>query len=290
MKRTPILALLAACGGQTTPPPVVVEPLDTADVMEDTAPADTAADDTDDTDVPPPPPERDCDTPSGVGLANFCDLSVNSARAILPTSAGQPLELQTDQSAATPPGSYWGSGTGNRAIAGFHGYSRKRLDTLSRIELDLERVVGPFTPPQVIMPEIGLVVDLSCTNGPYAYINVTWANLGPSQDIGDNRLRYTVLADQNKWTATNGLRTPDGTTVLLPDPDVPMGVDPGTLAAVLAAWPNACLRNRDIEDPFLPADTTPSAFLLTLGRSTTLIKVQWKVWRVQIDSDIHAPP
>lgn len=293
MRAALALALLPliACSGTKAPPPVIdTEPGDTGVDGDDTFDVDPPTDDTDPVDTTPPVEPVDCDDPGFVGLAGVCDISVNNASLEIPVDAGDPLWMGVEQSPPTPAGSYYGSGTGNRAIAGFHGYDRKRLDDLSRVELDMEHIVGPFTAPQVIMPELGLIVDLECSGGPYAYVSVTWEHIGAPLELDDDRLRYIVTPEQAKFTATGGLTDPAGTTTLLPDPDVTMGMDPAPLNDVIGAWPDACLRNRDLEDPFLPRDVNPSGFLLTLGRATTLAKSQWKVWRVVIDEDEHLPP
>ncbi|HMV67067.1 MAG TPA: hypothetical protein PKA64_09465 [Myxococcota bacterium] len=296
----PLAAALAwaACTGDP-----VDHDFDIKDPGDDTAgtidTADTdgppAADDTDpggDTDAPPPP-TVDCDVPSAPGLAGICDLSVNQAEALAPTAPGAALTLRTYQSPPNPPGAYVSdAATGNRGIAGFHGYSTLRVSDLHEVQLDIEHVSGPDMPPAAVAPEISLVVDLECRFGPYAIANVTYENLGQADDLGGGIKRYTVFDTDPKWTVVTGLYDSTGAELILPDADRARtdGTSPGLLTSLAGAYPNACLRNAKSGDLSMPRDAQTSAILLTLGRSTTLVKSEWRVWRVQINDDVHGPP
>lgn len=273
------VALVVACTGDHAGPPVV-----------DVIPEDTAGLDGDDTyepqdDTDPPvidtdlPKTYDCDVGDDPGLANACDWSVNEADATYDVATG--ITLATRVSPPNARGAFNGLGTGNRAILGFDHYNRKALSEIDAITIEVRHVVGPNEPPQVIMPEIGMIVDLACDGDDYAYVSVVWQNYPTPDDLGGGVQRYTVFANQARFTATGGLPSPEaGQPNILPDPDIPNGVDPGSIADLLGAYPDACVRNRDMNEPGLPAGIDTSGFLLTLGRPNNLQKVEWRVTRV----------
>lgn len=295
------LGVWAACSGTNEPPTFDIKEPDEDDtaITFETDDSDVEPP-TDDTDVPgetdtPPEPTVDCEVPDAPGLATICDLSVNQATAQAPTAAGEPLVMRTLQSGPNPPGAYVsGAAVGNRAIAGFHGYASLRVSELEQIVLDVEHVSGPLTPPAAIAPEIALVVDLTCQYSEYALVNVTFENMGAPTELGDGRQRYTVLATEPKWSVITGLYDESGATLILPDADVARSQDPplplGELSDLVGAYPNACLRNTESGDLSMPRDTKTSGVMLTLARATNLVKSEWKVWRVQINDEVHGPP
>lgn len=285
------LALTAlACSGNDTPA-VPVE-TDETDAQEDTFVIETG--DTGepvDTDPVIPPRDYDCDEPAAPGLAGFCDFSVNAALGESPTEPGDPVVLRVEATQPAAAGAFNGAGRGNRAITGLHGYDRLPISGLGDITIDAEYIVGRLTQPGALGPEVGLIVDLDCEGGPWVYVSAIFANLPAPVAVNDDVDRYTASPSAAIWTATLGLYAPDDPeTPILPDPDVPDGALPGPLSVITEHWPEACLRNRDMNDPGLPRDVDTSGLLITLGKPTTQTKAEWRLHRVTVGADTHSPP
>jgi hypothetical protein len=275
------LAPLAACSGGASEPPA-----DTPPDVTDTFVEETAFEIEEPPPPPSPPPSASCVVPAEPGLAGACDFSVNQARATAPTTAGSPLLMGTSQSGPNPVGGFGGPGVGNRAIAGFHGYDRLPLANFTGVAFEAELLTGS----PLIGPEIELVVDLGCDRAAYALLNVTHANLGAATPLADDRSRWEVLASQPKFTAIGGVNDPVTGALIVPDADFHPDVPPASLDALVANFPAACLRNADIGASALPKATATSAVLLTLGKASTLIKNDWRIFKVEIQGDSHLPP
>jgi hypothetical protein len=276
------LPIASACAGGATEPPG-----DTPPVVTDTSIDDTAFEEEEPPPPPPTPPPSDaCSVPAAPGLGGVCDFSVNQARATAPTTAGAPLLLGTSQSGPNPVGGFGGPGVGNRAIAGFHGYDRLPLANFTGVAFEGELLTGSA----LIGPELELVVDLACDRSAYALVNVTHAHLGAPTPLADEVSRWEVLASQPKFTAVGGVTDPSTGALVVPDADFHPDVPPASLDALVANFPSACLRNADIGASALPKDTATSAVLLTLGKASTLIKNDWRIFRVEIQGDTHLPP
>lgn len=299
-----LLALtLAACsdGKDTTSDETDVEVEDTGDTgtpTTDTDPGETDGTPTDDSDTPvdtetdtdaaPTGPET-CTSPPAVGLAHVCNLSVNNAAVVKPTTAGQPLVLDVRRSTTAPAvGAFNGNGRGNRAIAGLHGYSQLDLDDLDSITWDAEEVASAVN----IKPDLALQVDLDCTNSDFVLLEARWTSLGTPVDLGQDRARWTASLDADVWHALGGVADPADPFAdpILYDPGDLDG-EPLSLSAFRAAYPDACLRNRNAGFADLPKGFISSGVLLTLGTSVSYLqRTQWKIWRITVGDDVLSPP
>jgi hypothetical protein len=274
---------LCACSGTTkdidTDPPEVLETADTA--VEDSDPPII--------DTDPPTPIADCDTTGTTGLASVCDFSVNQASVEIDGSVtGQPLSLVINQSAATPSGAYNGAGTGNRSIAGFHDHDRLALSDLTLLSMDLEYVSGS----QLFGPELGLILDLDCDGATLHYGIMSWGVLTDTVNQGDGIERYEVAADDRVWAVNGELPDPaDSSLIIAPDPQLnPLSRPLATLAEIAEAYPDACVRNIDSLDAAMPVNTETSGILLTLGNSTTILRIIWQVHRFVINDVVYDKP
>jgi hypothetical protein len=294
----PPLALLAAawgasCGGTITERPTLdIKPAgedtatDTPDETVDSAGGGGGDSDTEETvDTDLPPVVYTCADPTGPSFDQACTFSVNNAVAIIPTAAGAAITLRTNQSGPNPPGGFNSPAVGNRAIVGFSDQDHVPVADLTSFVIEAEKVSGS---PAVGL-ELSLIVDLSCRVGPYKVITASAANLGTPVTLPNGHLQYTVEATQPRWAAFDGLLADDGTTVLLPDPDYTDGQPFGPLSNVVGAYPDACVRNLNSRDDYLPANASTSGVMITLGRATNLIKNEWRLWRFQSSGIDHAP-
>jgi hypothetical protein len=271
------------CTNSKDPAPVDTDPpaVETADTATEPPPPV-------DTDVPPPV-TTGCGDAGAEGLAKACDFSVNYASATIDEAApGKPLSLTVEQSSATPPGSYNGRGTGNRSVAGFHDYDRLALTDLQTLAVDMEFISGS----QLLGPEIGLILDLQCDSADLYYAIVKHADLGAGEAQGGGINRYTVTPESRVWSVNNELPDPaGGGLIIAPDPDLNPDMRPAaTLEEIIGSYPSACLRNIDSGDPAMPLAAETSGILLTLGESTTILRVIWHVHRMQINDDVLQPP
>ncbi len=291
----PLVLLATACSGGTKPD-VFVPPTTTDSAGEDTE--DAPLIDTDDPAIvdTTPPTTYDCSNPPGLGLQHVCDFSVNNAEVkILDDLASKPLFLFTANSASTPPGNYTGQGTGNRALAGFHGYDRKPLSEIGTISYDGEKVTGTESRG----PDIMLLVDLGCDSSAYITLIAPYSALTVT-DLPEQSQwvkRYTALEAASVWFGTKGLLDPtDPETIILQDRDIAATqmLPAGRLVDVTTAYPDACIRNlvlTDDVDPEVPPHASLSAFMLALNRAgDNQNKNEWRITRVLFDDDEHLPP
>jgi hypothetical protein len=261
-------------------PEPVIETADTAEeVIVDTEIVDTDL----------PPVITGCVSSGDEGLAKACDFSVNNASATIDESLpDKPLSLNVQQSAPTPAGAYNGAGTGNRAIAGFHDHDRLRISNLLQLSVDLEFVSGS----NLLGPELGLILDLECDSGDLYYALVPHSALVNGVDQGGGITRYTILPEDRMWAVNNELPDPaGGGLIIAPDPDLNPELRPlATLDEIVAAYPGVCLRNIDSGDAAMPFAAATSGILITLGRSTTILRVIWRVHRFVVNDVVYEKP
>lgn len=290
---TPLV--LAACstagdGTDDTDTDTDLSVVETSDTAGDTSGPDTdtieETDDTEDTDEPRQ--LISCKLVPEVGLWDACDLSVNNADATTGPNAGAPLLLDVRVSTNPPSlGGYNGTGRGNRAIAGFHHYNRVRIDALDPVSFDAEKVTGSLA------LELFVQVDLTCDGGPFTLLTVGGDDWPTPETVSGAVKRWTADPTASVWSAVSGLPDPDdpfSTDKLLYDAGDPNG-EPRTLGAMLAVYPNACVRNFDAGFRDLPiSPTAASGVILATGSSATWnLRGQWKVWRVAVQDDVHLP-
>ncbi|MCB9680979.1 MAG: hypothetical protein H6733_05855 [Alphaproteobacteria bacterium] len=298
----PGLVLATACSGGTVSPTdkddtddtdTTIDTIDTFPLVDTSDPVDTDVVDTDIVDTDPVQPTS-CSRPPEPGLTYVCDLSVNGASAFVRAAQpGKPLVLDVQQTAANPQGQFIGAqARGNRAIAGFHGYTMLDLDDLGTISFDGDQEIGNLP------VEIEIVVDLGCDSSSFGLIKVAGsAFLGTT--VVDGHTRFSASAGQPVWTAVGGIEDPGSPGTWLLDPTNGSLSTPKSLNLLRAAYPSACVRNFQLSslsgnlDSYaaLPRTRVVSGILLTLGTATsTLNPGQWKIYRVQINDDVHLPP
>lgn len=197
----------------------------------------------------------DLDWPSDSGdevadLSSLLDHSVNDARIGVEDDVGG-LLLRTEEG-DNEVGAFNGSGTGNKAIGGVLGWSGVGLGDLSGLAVETQLVGGSTT------PYFNLVLDLDGTGSTLNVIVTDTSMVDSPEDLGDGVTRYAFAADAPQWKAVGGLDD------LLPEH---LSSEGGTLTSVLAAYPDACLRDADTGDNGLPAGVVTSAVMIILGDS-----------------------
>jgi len=241
-------------------------------------------------------------TPTEPGLDGVCDLSVLDASATIITMGSRPFEMLTSYTPVLPDvGAYYGSGTGNRSLAGFHQYDGIYLTKVEKIEFEAQGKSGNLG------VEVQLAVDLSCDYSQFSIVNVTLEQLTDRGPTDDDSGYHTYVADASvaQWTADNGLRKADDSVWLLPDHDrigPPDGSNsrtskqglPGTLTSVVDDYPYACLHNGLTQQPFMPSGWGTSGIMLSLGDPSTNQKNVWWIREVRItqdgNTDVHGLP
>jgi hypothetical protein len=239
---------------------------------------------------------------NGGGNNPQSDFSVNNARAYQLDGA---IYLATGGS-ANPTGAFTGGGTGNKSIYGFFGFDNFPIANLDSIEFVWENVVGPAGPnfipngPSVtVTPYINLIVDFDpnglgdlrvvvvISDQLNAAIN---ASIGTYVNNGSNILTYSWNSNQNALI------------VLAPPHPVPGNVAPSVTVgaswlensyswqALVAANPDAVLRNAFPNDGGLPAGTVVPAVLLVSGDSGAVTKQGKKITSFLINGEEQVIP
>lgn len=200
-------------------------------------------------------------------LSDALDLSVNDASAGPGDETEDGLRLYTAAGEAEV-GAFNGSGTGNKAMAGLPGYDGLGLGDLSSLAFETVEVTGGST------PYFNVVVDLACDCETLVVIVADATQVASPTETEDGALRYEFLAESTQWKAVGGLDD------LLPT-HLSAGAG-GTLTDVVAAYPDACLRDADTGDNGLPADVVTTAVMLILGDSLNTSELEHRVSAVEV--------
>jgi hypothetical protein len=279
------LVWLACTNGKDVPSPVDTTPpvIDTGDTGE--APEPTPPVETD----PPPPVTDGCPDTTATDLTSACDFSVNLASAVVDeTVPGTPLLLLVQQSTPNAVGAYNGRGIGNRALAGFHGYDGTLLADIDNISMDLGFIAGSSP----IGPELHLTFDAYCDNVELYVAVLPYELTGMGEPQTEDISRFTYNQESRVWTVNGAL--PDPTSdkfIIAPDRDLnPDARPPATLAEIVTAYPEACLRNATTDDVGMPVMTETSSVMVALGDSNTLLRLLWGIHRFTFNDDEYLPP
>jgi hypothetical protein len=209
----------------------------------------------------------------GALFPNRIDLSCNKARIDNPFSASPLMVTQTGPSLA---GAYNGGGIGNKAILGFLGYDLLPLGALLDISWTWQNMAPQLPLIGNRRPYLNVVVDINGDDSVYKIFAIPFGvapalvNNLVETPLGPNRFRYS-------WTPSNPVTTTQVVNQLLPVPPPVVaggypapGAWPGTaysVASIVAAWPNARLREVNSGDGGLPNGTVTAAIMLVTGDS-----------------------
>lgn len=199
---------------------------------------------------------------SGGGFEDVLDQSVNRATVGVEDGA---LVLRTE-SGDNPVGAFNGEGTGNKAIGGLPSYDGLPLSELSDLAVEAAAVTGGST------PYFNVLVQLECGCDDELVV-VADSTVATTTDLGGGLTRYAYAADAPQWKAVGGLDD------LLPAHLASTG---GSLADVVAAYPDACLADADTGDNGLPKGVINSAILLILGDSLNTSALEQRVEALEI--------
>lgn len=202
-------------------------------------------------------------------LNDVIDLSVNDASAGVVDDDAGGLRLLTE-AGDNEVGGFNGSGTGNKSIAGLPGFDGLALADFSGAAYETTSVTDGST------PYLNVVVDLDCTGTTYKVLVADTSEVASPTSVGD-ATRYEYAASGNQWKAVGGLDD------LLPS-HLAAGAG-GTLSSVVAAYPDACLRDAETGDNGLPACEETTAIMLILGDSVNHSALEHRVSAIEVGSE-----
>lgn len=234
-----------------------------------------------------PPMAVPCPTPSGTTLDQVCVRTVHGGEVTLPSAGSDdPLVIAiAAQLEEGPPEQFVGTARGSRAFIGLHQYDGVALSSLGSISYDVELVAD-----DQFSPNFELLVDLGCDGAKIATVEAAFVNLGTPEDVGDGVGRYTVFSSEQRWTTTTQVRDPVTEEDIL-GPVGSVDTPPAPLDRVIAAYPDACLRNATAFDLKHPRGQEMSAVLVSLGRAAAFTQRSiWNISRIAIGDTVHALP
>lgn len=200
---------------------------------------------------------------------NFVDQSANKGSASL--TSQKDIELKV-LAGANADGAFNGSGTGNLAILGLSAFNQKRLADVGTISFDSKTTLGTSKASLV------LLVDLECK----AVIDARALFVETPDEGGaqsDGFTRQDVKAAAAVWTVTGtDLKDGQGNTLI-------SASQPGPLTSLLAAYPDACLRNANSQEPTLTKIPT-AGLMITLGSPTTVDQAHVLIRRIEIGTQV----
>jgi hypothetical protein len=206
------------------------------------------------------------------------DFSDNQASVSVVQDGGvNVLQLETKQSAAFASVKSFQTGIkGNRANFGTEVFQGMKVSAFPGISFKSKDDGTGATGAG--LPYLNYTVSKQCDGDPAGWANLitNTANMNPSAPDADGYRTYTADITTNSWKSTNWsnpLLAPNGTTVVLPSNSSATGA---SLAAFIAAYPNACIYNWPNPDAQVPNATNTPAVMLMLGSSGNLTaKKSW---------------
>jgi hypothetical protein len=216
----------------------------------------------------------------------FYDQSANQAIVDVTldgsNSASVAIRLQTNAVTNNTGGFNDASSTGNRAILGIGGYSGKHLDTLDKVTFDSKTYAGSEK------PAVHLQVDLTCDGtAALVVLSADGSTLGSGDAQSSNYTRFTAGLHEAKWRALSAsiAHPTDSSQTLVPSDTSVAAV---SLDALLAAYPNACLKNGASGEASLPKGRPMAAVLIALGQASTTTLNGVFLNRVSVGSDVYS--
>lgn len=234
--------------------------------------------------------------------ANRVDLSVNGGFVENFQEVGAIFRTKTN---VNPVGGYNGGGIGNKAILGNYGFDGLLLSALTSLSWRSKNLT-----PQNIQPPVqqfmNLQVELDPVNyaGVYAIFALLNANPGPLQQgvvttpaPNETEVTWNAATDYTQVVVDRGMFL-SSAPIPWPGPgtfnaanlgvgagDPPVGAWPARSykwSSIVAAFPNACIRNANTNDGGLPRNTITAGVLLVSGDSGTVIiherrLISWKL-------------
>ncbi len=241
---------------------------------------------------PPPPP-----TPSTLlAFPNRLDLSVNKANVDNTQSASPVITTRTG---TNPAGAFNGGGLGNKGILGIQGFDGTALSALTSIEYVWREMEAAHSNPLGLQPYLNLIIEPDPDLHPGVYKILTIGNT----DLPIFCCAPTALAP-GRWdylwkpapTPGNPPYGPNVVQVVLdfaagPLPIVPPDIVLGPtwpshayfMSTILAAFPNARLRDVSTLDGGLPKTTVTPALLVIIGDSNNVVMVSRLIESVKVN-------
>jgi hypothetical protein len=170
-------------------------------------------------------------------------------------------------------GGFNGPGIGNRALVGVSLYDTTLLSNFDGVKYD-------FT-SDGLMPEVLLQVDLECNGSVPRLLTANANSLLPGVALSGGYRRLAATPGVAAWTTNLAVTDPLDPSIVLLDESTP-----STLADVIAAYPNACIKNAATFDLAMPKGLPTAGVLLSLGSESTTIPSTVLIDRIEIDGDV----
>ncbi|MEK7358055.1 MAG: hypothetical protein AAB250_16520 [Bdellovibrionota bacterium] len=171
-------------------------------------------------------------------------------------------------------GGFNGPGIGNRALVGLAQYDATLLATFDGVKFDFAS--------DLLMPEVLLLVDLDCTGSVPRVLRADSSKLLPGITLEGGFRRLDATPVTAAWTTNLDITDPGSpSTVLLST------TTPKTLTDVIAAYPNACIRNSASFDLGMPKSLPTAGVLLSLGGTNNSVPSTVLIDRIEIGTDIY---
>lgn len=206
--------------------------------------------------------------PSSKLPENFFDQSINFARATVQpdgfSADGKVIEFRTSPG-TNAPGSFNGSGQGNKALLGFDLW-KMPIQQIEPLTFDAKTLAGTES------IGIGLQLDLACDGTSLKHVIALGTDVStlslPADSDGFSR--HTVSIHDAIWSsdseaAPTAILNPDDNSILVPA----LGTAKSSLTSLISRYPAACLRNGIVNGSELPLSLPTAALQWTLGRANT---------------------
>lgn len=212
---------------------------------------------------------------------DFYNQSVNQASVELQpdgTSAtAKAIRFQTTSFTNTS-GGFNGAGLGNRAILGLGTWHGRPLGQAEPLTFDAKNFAGIET------IGVTLQLDLQCDGAQIRVLHAAGPDIGAQTTTPqtDGYTRFTASTVAAIWLSPTGpVLDPDASTVLVPATGTPV-----SLAALLAKYPAACLKNAASGAPDLAKGIPTAAILWNLGTDATTTTNKTFVRRFTVGSEV----
>jgi hypothetical protein len=208
------------------------------------------------------------------------DQSVNRGRVdlALDGSSASSTALRLDISpGVNPQGSFNGTGTGNRAILGIAAHNSALLSALNSVTFDTKIFVGTEA------VSVSLIADLACDGSNVHVLTANGADLGSGTAKANGYTRYSAGTNESKWKV-EGSAIMDGATTLVPSTSQ---AGTASLDALIAKFPNACLKNTAVSADSLPQGLVMAGVMLTLGSDSSVAMSGAFVNRISVGSTVY---
>lgn len=205
----------------------------------------------------------------------FYNQSVNRATVdIYRNSSNYPYLRLKISSGDSDVGGFNGAGVGNRALVGLSQFDATLLSSFPGVTFDAKS--------DGLLADVLLVVDLDCTGGAPALLKASGDELFPAaMALEGGFKRFEASTTAPVWTSNMDITDPGDPSVTLLSTSSAASLDD-----VIAAYPNACIKNTASFDPEMPKSLPTAGLLLSLGSADTTFESSVLIDRIEIGIDV----